>query len=219
MESFEQYKKRWVIIDEYEYSKIELVKLDERLLIEPINSFPPEIVLTDYELKQLSDLEKQKGWSGEEFYKMQQLQYRRGISQNSFQHYSDSFQQILEESKKINISVPTWFKYLFSSYKTLKRFRFGDIHFRIFEGIIPFPEFDNFYLIPFLGDSQGFCWWSILIDKASNYRIVYRDLHWREYPTEEYGEYFICSNSFEEFLVRLSIDSISKENKKAANIR
>jgi hypothetical protein len=214
-----EYQNKWIIIDESEYEKIELTPIDKKLLENPINHFPNEIKLTIQETELLKKLEgKQNNYKHFEFSKMLELRYKRGFSNDEYHYYKEHLKSLIVQCQNKGIKLPKWFKTLFQSYDLLTRFRFGDIGFWIRERIIPFPQNENYFLIPFLGDSQGFCWWSVLIDKDSNYCIIYRDTKWNEEPLEtepkELGEYFLCSNTFEEFLIRLSIDTKDKEVKK-----
>ncbi len=210
--------RKWTVIDEHSFTKIEITTLDENLLKNPLSSFPQKNILNKEEVSQLQELENQNKWIGEEFLKLRKLQYKRGLTERQFEIYQKQLEHILAEAQPKGLKLPKWFITFFRNFEYVSRFKFSDISFWMPDGIVPFPNYNNYHLIPFLGDSQGFCWWSILIDDNSNYCIVYRDLHWRENPDEsqpkEFGEYYVCSDTFEEFLVRLSIDTIVKLNGK-----
>lgn len=212
------FRKKWIIIDEFHYHKVELKPINNHFIKNPFQRLPVKILLTENETNRLQNLTSKKQWVGEEFLIMQRLKLKRGMTQSNFLSFQEELQQLISDCIKCNIELPPSFVTFFSTYDYLSRFRFGDISFFLFYSLVPFPENKSCYLVPFLGDSQGFGWWSLLMHQNGEYCVVYRDLHWLEYPTgtepAEYGEYFFCANSFEEFLVRISEDTVEKEKKK-----
>ena len=123
---------------------------------------------------------------------------------------------MINKCEKVKITLPKHFIYFFSNQDYLSRFRTDDLLFFTHYGIIPFPEDEEKYIVPFFGDSQGFCWWSLLLDKNSNHCVIYNNYHWLEQKTslginEPPPKYIICSDSFSEFIVRLSFDMRTKE--------
>lgn len=211
----EKFQRKWITISHFYPTKIELQDIDISLLLNPIDSFPPECNLNEEEWNTLQNLEKKEdGWSGSEFLKMRRLQIKRGLSIEGFSILSDTLQDIKIQAHSLGIDLPKWFLLFFETHRLLNRFRFDDIGFTLYHKIVPFPKNKNYYLIPFFGNSQGFCWWYLLINSLGEYCILYRDLHWEEKPEkdepEELGEYYFCSSTFEEFLVRLSRDLIER---------
>ena len=215
---FTTFEKKWITIDENNYNKVELKPIAPALLRNISHHFPKGRELTQEEEILLSKLESQQSKIGEEYLRLFQLRCKQGISKSEFAFLYQDLQTLIIEVEKMGLSLPKEFVRFFSTYQTLKRFRLGDISFSLRDGVLPFSNDDNFCLIPFLGNSQGFCWWAILINRENNYCIVYRDIYWTEGlldgDIEENAQYFICSDTFEEFLLRFSEDSIKKEQQK-----
>jgi len=222
MKYWNTFQKKWITLDEKYFSKVELGKLKYNTIKNPVKFFPVKIELNKKETDFLKSLELQKSWKGDEFLTLHKLKVKRGISLEHFDLFKEDLKLLNIQCKNKEIRLPNWFFNFFNNYDYLSRFRFRIISFYIGYGLIPFPEDDNYYLIPFLGDSQGFNWWGIMIDKNNEYCIVYRDLFWLENPEEneskEYGEYYYCSNTFEEFLRRLSFDLKENEKRNELNI-
>ena len=93
----------------------------------------------------------------------------------------------------------------------MARFRTQELSFFSYYGLLPFPKDENYFMIPFFGDSQGYEWWHILLNGEGEHCILYNRYHWNEHympnkPKEHDSQYYICANSFGEFLIRLSAD-------------
>ena len=85
------------------------------------------------------------------------------------------------------------------------------------DNLIQFADNPNYYLLPFLGNSQGFHWWYLLISpQTSEYCVLYNAYSDKESielhnDDELTNEYIVVSQSFDEFLVRASADIIENE--------
>jgi hypothetical protein len=218
MNLFKELDKKWRTINQLNNDLLKFEKLDKKLLINPVDSFPEKRILSKKQIIQLQKHEEKGGnWSGEEFLEMCQLKTIRGITSADFLFITEELEKIKGQAADIGIKIPKWFVFFFENRELINRFRVGCFSFFIYEGIVSFPNYEDYYLIPFFGDSQGYSWWHILINSKSEYRIVYRNYHWNEEPEEhepkEAGTYYICSDTFEEFLIRLSIEQIQMEKK------
>jgi hypothetical protein len=215
MDLFLEIEEKWIVIDELTYEKIDKPILEKDNIKNLEEFFPEEITLTKTEKERLRNLESKKGWYGEEFLEMRMLQQKRGIHELNFLKIQKSLFKIHLEFKMKGIELPVWFNRFFSNKKYLSRFRFGDISFQLWQGIMNHPRNPDWYLIPLLGDSQGYAWWGLIINEKGESIVTYQDTYWGEVPEEKE---FRCSDSIEEFLFRMSRDMIKKEKTATNNV-
>lgn len=202
---------KWIVIDEKSYDKISKPTLDAENWQNLEDSFPSKIDLNEEEIEKLKYLEQKSDWLGKEFLEIRKLQKKRGISEDIFLEIQNSLKEIKSVLKKEEIQLPNWFQKFFSNLDYLSRFRFGDISFQVWRGVIKHPKNPDWYVIPLLGNSQGFCWWGLLLDRIGNSIVIYRDTFWEEDNNLNNEKEFRCSDSLEEFLFRMSSDLIEKE--------
>ena len=125
---------------------------------------------------------------------------------------------LLKSCEEKKIRLPKSFLQFFQTPDFQARFRTEDLSFIPFARLTSFPEEENYYITPFFGGSQGSCYWYLLLNKASEYCILYNNFHLAEIdnrlPEEPEPEFIVCADSFEEFLVRLVEDiKIQEEGK------
>jgi hypothetical protein len=174
--------------------------------------------LNERENELITILEKRNEWTGEEFLALSKLRAKRGQSDQDFEVVQKYFAELQKDAKHKGIDLPNGFISFFNNHDFLARFRTGDLSFLTLEGLNIFPDNPNYFITPFLGDSQGFEWWYLVINKNSEYCILYNTYHWEEKGEflsdgEPRPQYFICADSFEEFIARLSADIVRFEEK------
>ncbi|MBT28517.1 MAG: hypothetical protein CMO01_02570 [Thalassobius sp.] len=204
-------RKRWISLENHQYlKKIELDHIDTKLYSNLSYCLPSKIALNKEEENTLNELLLKDQWIGDEFLTMLRLKAKQGVSSELFEAYQIDLKVLENSCRSLNIKLPESFHKLFSNFEYLSRFRFYDVSFILNERVISFSENSVDHLIPFMKGSQGLAWWFIMINDKNNYRVVFGDLHYNEFPDKsedkELSEFFICSESFEEFLYRLSRD-------------
>ena len=194
-------------------------EIDKSFFETPFHHLPKRIELTKAEKELLEKLEAQKGWTGKQFLKLQRLQHKKGLSGDNPQLNREHLAKLQATCKELDITLPNTFIDFFSSQDYLSRFRTDDLLFLLIYGIVPFPEYENHFIIPFHGHSQGFYWWYLLLDRYNNHCVIFNLYNWRETsgpfePGEPPPKYIICAESFGEFLVRYSFDLRIEEGEK-----
>ncbi|UZR99421.1 hypothetical protein [Chondrinema litorale] len=210
-------RKRWISLERNQYlKKVELDHIDTKLFSNLSYCLPPKIAITNEEESKLKELLLKDQWIGDEFLTMLRLKAKKGISPELFETYQVDLKVLEYSCSSLNFKLPESFQALFSNFEYLSRFRFFDVSFMLNEKIIPLLENGIGDLVPFMRGSEGFAWWFIMMKDQNDYRIVYRDLPYGEFPDKledkELGEYFICSDCFEEFVFRLSGDLRNNES-------
>ncbi len=208
MEIKKKYRRGWFNVFDRE---ITYGKKGGYAIENPFNDLPNKIFLSKEEKELLAILENKNRFSSSEMMAKSILRSKSVIDIEDFQIIQRCLRKLLRDCKKKNIQLPKSFLKFFQTHDYLTRFRTGDLGFITFEGLNTFPNNENYYITPFFGDSQGFCWWYLLLNRDSEYCILYNTYHWNEIgkeaePDELIPEYIICSDSFEEFIVRLAKD-------------
>jgi len=227
LEIKKKYRRGWFNI--FERKEVPYSSIDTTKFKTPFNHLPERFYLTEEE-KEIVALYYHRSATGENK-KMENIHLQNSIviwymmlhakevcNEEDFQVGLSCFQKLLRNCKEQRINLPQSFSRFFQTHDFKARFRTGDLMFITLEGLTPFPDNQNYFITPFFGDSQGFCWWYLLMNKASEYCILYNNYHWREIgrqlPEEPKPEFIICADSFEEFIVRLAEDIKNKEEGK-----
>lgn len=212
-------KNKWIHISE-ENETSELFSLRNEHLEFPFEYLPKAEILTLNELERLEQLESENNGfkNGGEFYEMVMLKYRRGPSEYCHDKRRKDLVKIIDECKIQNISLPSNFIKLMKTDTYVSRLRLGFGEIDLSDGIVPFENNNDSFLITFIKDSQECCFWYLLVDKDGSHKVLYNAHHWSNHlkivdENDDPFEYYICANSIEEFIVRLSCEIRFKEKK------
>lgn len=193
--------------------------LDKKQLETPFEYLPQEEILTNTELDRLKELESEENGfkDGREFYEMIKLQYRLGPDIYFHNKRRKHLNSIISKCSNLNIKLPDNFAKLMNSDKLVSRLRLGFGEIDLSDGVAPFDNGEDTFIITFIKDSQGCRFWYLMVDKCGSHKILYNPHHWsnqdKEIISEDdaHFEYFICASSIEEFIVRLSYEIKIKE--------
>lgn len=203
------YDKIWVNF--HEQNEAKFLEIDPTYFEKPFEHLPQHMMLDQEEKKLLAFLEDKKGWNSQEFLTLTKLKEKRRESDEDFDFIQASLAKLVEACHNHGIHLPSQFLAFFQSQDYISRFRTSDLKFIAYHSPIPFPEDQTYFIIPFFGDSQGFGWWYLLLNRQSEHCVLYNAYYWNEIPeslrpNEPPPKYLICADSFSEFIVRLSFD-------------
>lgn len=209
--------KKWISFGK-ETLEIEAKSWVDKYEENPFDILPKEIILTSEEITWLEEKESKEEWEGDEWMKMRQLRYKKGLQKGVHELRRDNFQKILDKCKQERLTLPNNFVELIMNDNHIDRFRCSWSEFVNFHKLVRFPNKKNIFLIPFHQDTQGGCVWYLAIDKKGNHLVIY-------YPTSVSNDYefefeafkqdiFICAESINEFIIRMSFDFQTIEQEK-----
>lgn len=219
LEIKKKYRRGWFNI--FERREVSFRNIDITKFKNPFNHLPERFYLTKEE-KEIVALYHHRSETGKNrksedihlgntlvFWYMM-LYAKQVCSEEDFLIRQNDFQKLLKSCKEKELKLPPSYLQFFQTHDFLARFRTGDLSFMTRHRLATFPDNEDYFIIPFFGDSQGFCWWYLLLNKEGEHCILYNNYHWREIgdrlPNEPAPEYILCADSFEEFIVRLAKD-------------
>ena len=151
-------RRKWVSFQKPKYKDIELTPLTKKYQEGNfIQYLPQQVKLSSTEMKRYNKLKMQTGYSsGSEYYEFMILRMKNGHEDDEYKEwiYVPLLKQI-EESKKINIQLPSSYLLFFKTKDYINRFRIGCEYFFTNELILPFHLDKEYYQLPFFGDSHG----------------------------------------------------------------
>ena len=227
MEIKKNYRRGWYSI--FKNKEVPFSNVDASKFKAPFKHLPERLYLTEeeeeilalyYHRSKAEENKKQKDIRiGSTLVVWYMMLYSKQVrSEKDFQWLQSDFLKSLKSCKEKEIKLPPSYLQFFQTYDFLVRLRPADLFFKTDQLLATFPDNKEYYLLPFFGDSQGFCWWYLLLNKANEHCILYNNYHWREIgdqlPDEPEPEFIVCADSFEEFIVRLAEDIKNDEEGK-----
>ncbi len=218
------YRKGWYNIDERR--EVPFRDIDASKIKNPFNHLPERLYLTEEEEEIIAlyyyRSEVGKNLKSKDTHLQNTLVFwymmlyaKQVRSEKDFQWMQSDFLKTLKSCKEKEIKLPPSYLQFFQTYDFLVRLRTGDLRFIASHQLAPFPDNKNYYLLPFFGDSQGFSWWYLLLNKSNEHCILYNDYHWqdigKQVSDEPEPEFIVCADSFEKFIVRLAEDIKKQE--------
>ena len=208
------FQKKWISILN-NYNEKPFLNITEELFKQPFKHLPKQILLSEHEVNELRLLQNRvyTGLSSAEYLKKMQLTIKRGYYDKE-RHASllKDLNRIEQKCKELNICLPEHFSEFFKNSDYISRIRHEDLSFLLHYPIVPFPKAKNHFLLPIFGHLEGCFWWYLLFDNLGNHCMIYNLYFWEELENE--SPYYICCDTFKEFLVRLSYEIRIKEGEK-----
>lgn len=219
MKMKKKYRRAWINI--YDRTEKAFRNIEADKICAPFKYLPQRLFLTREEEALIALFDELEGVCGanDEYFLYALLRSKRVIGVEGFKVVQNRLRELQKDSEAKQISLPNTFLTFFQTHDYLARFRTSDFSFFPCKCLNVFPEDERYFITPFFGDSQGFCWWYLLLNQKGDYCILYNAYHWRETdsaPEDDPigAEYIICADTFEEFIARLSEDIKIKERKK-----
>ena len=217
MDIKKNYRKGWYNI--FERREVPFRNIDVSKIKNPFNHLPERFYLTEEEEEIIALFYHRSETGGSPQSKhigignALVIWYMMLIEKRGWGYEEKDLKNLLKSCEKESIKLPQSFLQFFQTYDSQARFRTGDLSFTTYHQLAPFPDNEDYFIIPFFGDSQGFCWWYLLLNKSNEHCILYNDYHWAEVPLpdEPEPEFIVCADSFEEFIVRLTEDIKKQE--------
>ena len=218
-----KYKRKWLSHLDYSFDTY-LPITDKNILENPFDYLPPVLSLSSEEQEELKQIEEtSQDWTGDEVIRMQMLRLKRGWywKEEGHQYIEKYLNEITQQANKLGITLPINLLKFYQDNMLINRIRWSH-SFSFREKIVPFPEQKGLFLLTFIIENQGCCYWYILLDKQGNHCILYNNHPWDTQPSDilpDDGpfEYYICADSFEDFIVRLSQELIKREQQPRYN--
>lgn len=204
----EKYPKKSIYMIHYEDDTSFDIPL--KVLHQPFDYAPTEQLLTKQEEELLAKLEKQNSWEGKDFLTLSKLELKRGNNDKQAKLRSEKLENLLKECSEKGLKLPLNFIKLFQEDKLFNRFRLGSSVFTLPRKVTYFSEKKDIFIICFHQDWQCCFRYYLVIDLKGDHCIMLNH-NTEGYPyedTENYSpdalEFFVCADSFEEYIIKIA---------------
>jgi len=185
----------------------------------PFKYLPPEIVLSDAELK-LAEQYENGDFSGG--YLSSQIAYfRRARRREDHDRRRAKFHQIKTVTAAEGLTLPSEFITLMETDSYVDRLRHNTIWLQLPDEIVPLPADPSRQMLLFCGEGQGCGYWHLLLSPDGTHCVAYCDEPFGKkgiYPSgyePDLGDFEVnqCADSFAEWIVAYFAACIQEDRK------